>query len=68
MYYAATYHDTRKSINGPFNIGEYLAQVTMTRDHSMSAISSVSFLTFQRKEYTIGNPAGRWGKNSLHCT
>jgi hypothetical protein len=57
-YCPVDYHNTTKNILITFSAGEYLTQVTMTREHSFSAISSMSFLTSRGKEYMIGSTIG----------
>lgn len=56
--YPVTKYHTNKAVTINFSDGEHLVQVTMTRDNSTSAISSINFKTSHSKEYFIGNAVG----------
>jgi Jacalin-like lectin domain len=56
--YPAAYHHVTKNISMNFAANEHLIQVTMTRDNSIFAISSINFKTSLSKEYFIGSAVG----------
>jgi len=56
--YPNPYHHPKAVVYCPFATREYLIQVVMTRDNSISAISSITLKTSLNKEYFVGNTVG----------